>query len=1096
MTNDVEIHVRWTDDGGRALAGLTGQAKRAGGEAGNEWSGSFSGKLKSAPPAVIKADVDPRLAQAKLKELGAKKNAVVVQYDADVKKATARIESLEAKRGSTKIDVDAEVAKAKAKIEALTATKNRVLLELDVDPEPAARKVRKAAEDVEKATEKVAKRTQAQFEGLKFTALSAGLPAAAAVGAAGVTAALLAPEALFLGLGAAALKGNGQVADSYGALKEHVVGDTQQMAGVLAGPVAQSANDLGASFDRMKPQIRSAMVESRDAVADLTGTVTDFAENAMPGMVGSIKSAAPTIKGLRTFAGEAGAGLSEMFVNASKGSQAAGQSMATFGGIVRDAEGFVGNFIANLATGSTGVLPQFAGTLHQAEDVVLSLSSRGMPALQGATNGVLGTVSGGLGVVNAFASGLGTWTQPLGSAAGQLFATNSAAKLFGTSLGETGFGLKAFATQTDEAGNKTSRFRTAVGEADGAGGKFKAGLSTLIGSGLNPLGVALVAGGFILNAFGESQQRAAEQAAAHKENVRELTDAIRADNGVLGQHVNAVNVQALADKNAAGNLSVFSSNMGEAKLAIQGNAVAYQALSNKGAEALRQTMSGTGAANDQIDAYSKLGQQALETGQSYDQLTKGVGASVFAYDAEGNAIDVATDAQKQHGAAIINGLGAIGEQINAQRQAHEEYLQAEHALSGLTSAQIENRDATIKATQAMYDQQNAALGYRGAVLNAKAALEEYTKVSQDGGATEDQKASSLLKVEMAFAAQEQAAYKAAYSNSTAATESGKLAEANRAADAELVKLANSFAGPLPESMQQTISKMSLAQAQAAHLTVEVDGAGNAVYRLPDGKTVRISADTGQAQAAIAEVKRLQDSLYNKTVTNTIINRTVNLETSGQAYQPSLTGRRAAGAAGGLVAGLPVKQFAGGGQIDGRGGGLFSGPGTGTSDDLVVRASNREFIVSERGVQGNLGLLQDINAGKVRSYAQGGMVQAEDGSWVPPSFYDSAPKGPHAKYSATGFAKLASFAQQNGFSALDASDQEQLRTYGGWTDPAPASTSAPRSSSGWRSSKGGSGGATAVLEVRSSGNAMDDFLAEMIRRYVQARGGDVQGVFGG
>jgi hypothetical protein len=143
-------------------------------------------------------------------------------------------------------------------------------------------------------------------------------------------------------------------------------------------------------------------------------------------------------------------------------------------------------------------------------------------------------------------------------------------------------------------------------------------------------------------------------------------------------------------------------------------------------------------------------------------------------------------------------------------------------LSGLTSAQVENRDATEAATKAIYEQTNAHLGLRGAQLNTRDSLDSYNQVLGNSASTDVQKQKALLSVEQAFYQQEQAAYQAAYADSKATTEAGKVAEAQAAANRETVNLADSFKGPLPESLQETISKMDLTSARAAGLTVDVD----------------------------------------------------------------------------------------------------------------------------------------------------------------------------------------------------------------------------------------------------------------------------------
>ncbi|WP_182349322.1 tape measure protein [Tomitella gaofuii] len=69
------------------------------------------------------------------------------------------------------------------------------------------------------------------------------------------------------------------------------------------------------------------------------------------------------------------------------------------------------------------------------------------------------------------------------------------------------------------------------------------------------------------------------------------------------------------------------------------------------------------------------------------------------------------------------------------------------------------------------------------------------------------------------------------------------------------------------------------------------------------------------------------------------------------------------------------------------GGLAVGPGTGTSDDILARISNGEFVVNAQATQANLPLLQALNAGWVPpaallhemlpGYATGGLVNVKD-----------------------------------------------------------------------------------------------------------------------
>ncbi|MEK7891239.1 phage tail length tape measure family protein [Burkholderia contaminans] len=95
----------------------------------------------------------------------------------------------------------------------------------------------------------------------------------------------------------------------------------------------------------------------------------------------------------------------------------------------------------------------------------------------------------------------------------------------------------------------------------------------------------------------------------------------------------------------------------------------------------------------------------------------------------------------------------------------------------------------------------------------------------------------------------------------------------------------------------------------------------------------------------------------------------------------------AGGMGGSAYGFtPLSSIAGSGALFGlgagmkfAGGGLISGPGTGTSDSILARVSNREFIVRADVVSqpGVLPMLEDLNNGRGMSrlpkFASGGLV---------------------------------------------------------------------------------------------------------------------------
>ena len=78
-----------------------------------------------------------------------------------------------------------------------------------------------------------------------------------------------------------------------------------------------------------------------------------------------------------------------------------------------------------------------------------------------------------------------------------------------------------------------------------------------------------------------------------------------------------------------------------------------------------------------------------------------------------------------------------------------------------------------------------------------------------------------------------------------------------------------------------------------------------------------------------------------------------------------------GGGGGLFSLFGFKK---GGKIPAfAGGGKLSGPGTGTSDSMLVRASTGEYIVNAKATKEHLALLEAINGGKLPAFATGGLL---------------------------------------------------------------------------------------------------------------------------
>lgn len=758
-----------------------------------------------------------------------------------------------------------------------------------------ARGFTRGSRDMDSATARVAERTEAKFSALKFLGLSQGLPAAATVGAAATAGIVGGAAALFAGLGVAGAASSEKVQASWVDTANVVQAGVKQLSGVYESRLISASEMVSDSFVRSTGLIRKGMINSAGAVESLTGSALNLAENALPGVVTASGRLGPVLEGVHSLAADVGVGFSEMAVNASLGAEGSRKGLVILGDTLRTTEARVGTIAANFANASSGPLNSFRYTLDQVTGALVDVSSKGSASI-GFLSGFTTSTSGAVTVLR----GLLTAANALPPQLTQIIGSVSATSMIMSRLGvDAGVGWEGLGAKIRGAGNDlkgTEKFAAKAGTAVGG----------LAAGALNPAALAVGALSLGLLLLGQRQEEAAAAAAEHRESVRKLTDAVRQDNGALGEHSATVIANALASKNASENLKVANISMAQATVAANGNKEALRAVTDASNGWIQSLADQHVISQRDVDGLKGINQQLLENGGSYDS----VAGDVARFNESMYSTNKAAMDQLVH---LLNGTGALGEQAKAAREAYNGYQLQEQGLTGLTEAQIRARDATIEHTKAIYDQQNAELGYRGAVQTTKEAMDTYNKVIRDGKLNTDEGARATLALENAMGQQEQAAYNAAYANSTARTEQEKVKEATTALNRETINLANGFNGPLPTSLQNTISRMSTTEAKAAGLKVGVNNLGQAVYQLPNGKEIKLDANSQQAKDAIYEVSRQLAALHDKTVYVTIAQRgkspTGISPTGAPVYSAEgnlLTPRGGDGAA------HPVKFFAGGG----------------------------------------------------------------------------------------------------------------------------------------------------------------------------------------
>lgn len=707
---------------------------------------------------------------------------------------------------------------------------------------------RKGSKDAEDSLSKVADRTQAKFSALKFLALSQGLPAAAAVGAAATAGIVAGAGALFIGLGVSGAMGADQVSRSWTGTLNTITHGITNLSAVYEGPLVNASDMVAASFMRSGGLIQRGMVNAAGGVESLTASALNLGENALPGIVTASGRLGPVLEGVHNLTADVGLGFGEMAANASQGTDGASRGLTILGDTLRTTEARVGTFAANLANASGGPLNSFRYTLDQVTGALVDVSAKGSAA-NGFLSGFSTSTSGSITVLRGMLTAVNALPPQIAQLGGAVASTSMIMGKLGV---DAGAGWEGLGNKIKGAGKElqgTEKFAAKAGTAVGG----------LAAGALNPAALAVGALSIGLLLLGQRQEKAAQAAAEHRENVRTLTDAIRQDNGEVSEATATANTHALAQKNAADNIKQAGVSLAQATVAANGNSTAMRDVTQQ-TNGWIQGLADSGViAQKSANSLKGINQDLLENGGSWDT------ASGAAYGFTESMASLHPELLKNL-EALFNGTGAIGEQAKATREAYTAYLLQEQGLTGLTEAQVKARDATTEHTKAIYDQQNASLGYRGAVQSTKEAMDGYNTAMKDGKISGDADVRAVLALENAMSQQEQAAYNAAYANSTARTENDKQAEATRALNQETVNLANSFTGPLPASLAQTIGKMSVTEAAAAGLKVGVNNLGQAVYTLPNGKTIVLAGDSKQAMDAIYAVQQALNAVHDKKVT--------------------------------------------------------------------------------------------------------------------------------------------------------------------------------------------------------------------------------------
>lgn len=638
-----------------------------------------------------------------------------------------------------------------------------------------------------------------------------GIQAAGIASGVAITGALAGAPLLFGAIAAAAISSNDDVKDSFKNLASEVKSDVKELAEPLAGDFLDIANDLSVAWEqRFAPALRMAFTDPRTmgGVKDLVGGVTDLASNALPGMLTMLGRSEPVMKGLRSALGDTGKGFSEFAINISESSDSAGQIVAGFGRITSDVLGDVGSLIGKLSDTVAPHMGQIESLFDQTTNSVLGLASGALPVLSSASGATMGVLSGVLGVLEPISGQLGTGLGLTLAAAGGWKVLTGAGNAF-TNLD---LGGKVERTALSAGVMAESLTGSAVaGERVAVTGSKLATVLRGVGQAIPFVGAAAIGLALAIDASGSAMNAATERGRALGESL--IKGGSEADRARL-------------------QISNLNGENSELQRTLDGMRASWDG----GSESAQAFAAEAGNLQSKIDTNNAT---LSEARRNYEDIRSKLTGAELAQVRYNEAVERYGAASPEAAAAGVVLRGAIDQEAAASRNAADA---------------VKTHADRIRERQAiMLGAVGADLSYQQAVLSVDQAQKNLTETLKTHNATTLEGRAAILQYEGALHQSVAAAGEKARAENAGRSETVQATAATNAQAAEILRLASIAGNNAPAALQQMIGKLDASTLAAIGVTGRVNETGQAVYRLPDGKEIRITGNNASAMAAMNAV---------------------------------------------------------------------------------------------------------------------------------------------------------------------------------------------------------------------------------------------------
>ncbi|MFJ9420681.1 phage tail tape measure protein [Streptomyces sp. NPDC101249] len=502
-------------------------------------------------------------------------------------------------------------------------------------------------------------------------------------------------------------------------------------AATLFGPEVSSA--IRAEFSGIK-DAAGGMAGSfqdlgQDALADFLHLVLSAGKLAVTVLKNLAHGVEPVVGALGELTGEGNAVASSLDVAVAALDLAVG-AVGALSGVL----GPLGHLVGSLV-GAFGGLP---GPIQQFVLAAL-LVRRIQPGMAGLASTVSGRVTGAFRGLNQ-----------------QMQLQRALAAASGASLSRYGAGMAVLQARVPIIGRMGESFRTASAQATGFAGTLRgvgaaSGMAARgLGSGLvgalgGPWGVAITAATVGLGFLATKQQQAAAAAAEHKQQINNLSQALRQSNGVADESVRAIATENLMQQKVKTTLDGQKRLADLAKAAKVPMSELVDAYTNQGTSLgkLQARLEGVAAANKHwvLDSESGVGGEAFnKRGQAADDLRKGLTGLSGEYkkladDARmyNEGISRTSDGVTAYG-RLKSAVGALADRTGDADQRTRALREALDLLSGgsvsLQAAQARVNEAISNANEQMRQGIDKSEGWGKALIGVGGALDTTTRNGQ------------------------------------------------------------------------------------------------------------------------------------------------------------------------------------------------------------------------------------------------------------------------------------------------------------------------------------------------------------------------------